>query len=305
MIDTDKANKPIEDEIIITNEDDDEKSDAKIKDTSEVDADDAEDAEAKSRAERRSEERRFKKQRKNNARDKNISDLDHFKRKLDQSEHENSELANRLAQLESRALQNDSRELDGRLALESRRYQEAEMALANAMKTQDSDLFFRAQRQKDDAAFRLNEINSVKQRVAQQPSQSRINPMAAKLAREFTEDHPWIDLNGKDEDSLVALAVDKAVAADEFRMDSPEYWDELERRLEKRLPHRFKDDGDGSRKSAPVGGGKSGAASAKREFTFSPSRIEAMKSEGIWGDKAAMQRRAKSYQDYDRKNANS
>ena len=302
MIDTDKANKPIEDEIIITNEDDDEKSDAKIKDTSEVDADNADDldddpAREELRAKRR-EERKRKRKLHQQSRDKNLGEIDRLNR-------EKAELAARLQQLESRALQQDSRELDGRLALESRRYQEAEMALANAMKTQDSDLFFRAQRQKDDAAFRLNEINSVKQRVAQQPSQSRIDPMAAKRAREFTEDHSWIDLNGKDEDSLVALAVDKAVAADGFRMDSPEYWDELERRLEKRLPHRFKDDGDGSRKSAPVGGGKSGAASAKREFTFSPSRIEAMKSEGIWGDKAAMQRRAKSYKDYDRKNANS
>ena len=302
MIDTDKANKPIEDEIIITNEDDDEKLDAKIKDTSEVDADNADDldddpAREELRAKRR-EERKRKRKLHQQSRDKNLGEIDRLNR-------EKAELAARLQQLESRALQQDSRELDGRLALESRRYQEAEMALANAMKTQDSNLFFRAQRQKDDAAFRLNEINSVKQRVAHQPSQSRIDPMAAKLAREFTEDHSWIDLNGKDEDSLVALAVDKAVAGDGFRMDSPEYWDELERRLEKRLPHRFKDDGDGSRKSAPVGGGKSGAASAKREFTFSPSRIEAMKFEGIWGDKPAMQRRAKYYQEYDRKNANS
>ena len=302
MIDTDKATKPIEDEIIITNEDDDEKSDAKIKDTSEVDADNADDldddpAREELRAKRR-EERKRKRKLHQQSRDKNLGEIDRLNR-------EKAELAARLQQLESRALQQDSRELDGRLALESRRYQEAEMALANAMKTQDSDLFFRAQRQKDDAAFRLNEINSVKQRVAQQPSQSRIDPMATKLAREFTEDHSWIDLNGKDEDSLVALAVDKAVAADGFKMESPEYWDELERRLEKRLPHRFKDDGDGSRKSAPVGGGKSGAASAKREFTFSPSRIEAMKTEGIWGDKAAMQRRAKYYQEYDRTNANS
>ena len=301
MTDNDKANKPIEDEIIITNEDD-TKDDAKIKDTSEVDETDADDggdddpAREELRAKRR-EERKRKRKLHQQSRDKNLGEIDRLTR-------EKSELAERLAQLESRALQQDSRDLDNRLSFESRRYQEAEVALANAIKTQDSDLFYRAQRQKDDAAFRVNEINSVKQRVSQSPARPRIDPMATKLAKEFTEDNPWIDLNGRDEDSLVALAVDKAVAADGFKMESPEYWNELERRLEKRLPHRFRDD-EGSRKSAPVGGGKSGAASAKREFTFSPSRIEAMKFEGIWGDKAKMQSRAKYYSDYDRKNANS
>lgn len=71
-------------------------------------------------------------------------------------------------------------------------------------------------------------------------------PRALSLGQEFLARHDWIDVNGGDPVSRLALDIDEQVLKDGFDPRSPEYWEEYEDRLAEVLPDRFRQNGRGT-----------------------------------------------------------
>jgi hypothetical protein len=157
------------------------------------------------------------------------------------------------------------------------------------------------------------------------------NPKIISNARGWMERTEWYDPQLRDQDSKLVRALDIAVEEDGFDPSTPEYFEELDKRIAKVLPHRAKkgkrqadaddedieDDEDErpQRRSAkpkngqrPSGGprfrtGGSGRDLKANEVFLSPDRIAAMKEVGAWDDPTLRQKYLKKYQDWDREHA--
>jgi hypothetical protein len=111
----------------------------------------------------------------------------------------------------------------------------------------------------------------------------------------------WYDPAANDEDTAIAKVIDGKLAQEGWDPGSSEYWDELDRRLQKRLPHRYTDSvDDHSRRSRPrsvvTGSGREvGGGSSRQTFVLSPEQVRAMKDAGMWDDPQSRARMIKRY----------
>lgn len=167
-------------------------------------------------------------------------------------------------------------------------------------------------------------------RVAAPPP---LNATAQAYIADFQRRFPWFDGRSNDEDSLLVLEQDFAVAR-RFRADDPRYWDTLEDRMRALMPHRFEDEerprprnGDGGQRqqtqerrqqvsperrgprAAPAGGGGGGGGGGRQQVRLTPERKEALISAGVLEqdgrtirDQKRFQGIAKGYVEYDRTN---
>lgn len=140
-------------------------------------------------------------------------------------------------------------------------------------------------------------------------AQARPDPRLVQHANAFMAKHKWFKLDSPEVDARVARSVDEALFAEGWDPTTREYWEELEERLQKYLPHRFS--GYNPQKSrpnaggggAPRGAGGSGRSSdgtGGRPFTLSPERVNAMREAGMWDDPVKRAKAIKRYQDFDR-----
>ena len=101
----------------------------------------------------------------------------------------------------------------------------------------------------------------------------------------------------------MAKQIDEALTSEGWDPTSQDYWEELDNRLQRYLPHRYNqsEDETPSRRSRPrnivTGSGResSPAAGGRNTFTLSPEQVRAMKEAGFWDDP---QKRAKMIKRY-------
>jgi hypothetical protein len=119
------------------------------------------------------------------------------------------------------------------------------------------------------------------------------DPQLQRHANNWMQNNQWYDPNGKDPDSKVALTIDQAMAEEGWNPKTPQYWEELDNRLQKYLPHRYTGDTDEKpiRNSRPrnvvtSSGRESSSSSAigKNQFALTRDQVQAMKDAGMWDD---------------------
>jgi hypothetical protein len=121
------------------------------------------------------------------------------------------------------------------------------------------------------------------------------------------EDHSWWDPNGGDNDSRTVSRLDQAMVNEGFDPTTPEYWDELSRRVEEALPKRYaQGNGKAEPKKKSTGprfstGGRERPLK-KGEVYISADRKAAMVEAGVWDDPELRQKYLKSYSKYDSEN---
>ena len=141
----------------------------------------------------------------------------------------------------------------------------------------------------------------------------QVDDRTMHLAKQFMEDNPWYDSNGRDEDSAIVMAIDQSLSRDGYNPQTEEYWDELTARSARRLPERFDDFEDDrpakkqttrkARGGPAVGSGKEHApTSTRREVYISPDRKQALIDAGVWDDPVLRTRYVKRYAAYDKAN---
>ena len=104
------------------------------------------------------------------------------------------------------------------------------------------------------------------------------------------------------------------MAATNWDPADPDYWEELDSRLQKELPHRYNgnndDDSRTVRRPRNVVGSSGREASAayggsnRSQFVLSPDRVRAMKDAGAWENPERKAKMIKQFIAYDRANRN-
>lgn len=156
------------------------------------------------------------------------------------------------------------------------------------------------------AQRRYEDLNRVKNTYVESKvnKQQPLDPRLVNHAKDWMDRNKWYDPNGGDSDSRRALEVDRELAREGWNPTTPQYWEELDSRIKKALPHRGKQAYTGkSSKSVVTGSGRDSAPSGgKGTYKLSADRIAALKESGMWDDPKQREEAIKRYRDYDRAN---
>ena len=219
-------------------------------------------------------------------------------------QRQNQELMERLSVVERKTHGADLARLDKAIEDEELRMQYAQRKMQEATDNSDGRAFTQAQELWYETRRKLEAMKGVKQKAMEATTNDAgpANPRLVKLANSWMEKNDWYDPNGSDEDSQIAKIIDSRMASEGWDPATPDYWEELDNRLQKRLPHRYTQSHDEpSRRSKPrsivTGSGREGSSSrgSGNSFVLSPEQVRAMKDAGF-GD--APQKRAKMIKRY-------
>lgn len=134
-----------------------------------------------------------------------------------------------------------------------------------------------------------------------------LDPRLQAHAESWMQRNNWYNPQGGDQDSEMVLFLDNALAREGWNPTTPQYWQELDSRIKKYLPHRVKSDivNLSKPKSVVSGSGQEvkSNGSLKQTFKLSAERVKALKDAGVWEDPQARDRMIKKFRDYDKQKA--
>ena len=277
----------------------------------------AADEDDEDRQERKHETAKERRQRAKIARDRDRKELEFQRLLIQDLERKLSNVSNQSTNTQVLTLQQQLQQARD----EEARFAQVSSAAQAANNVTDA---FAAERIRDDASRRAAQLENNLRAIAQQRNQPPPAPPPAFIpyAKAFQDGKPWYDPNGRNEDSAIVQALDKILANEPgMNPNTPEYWQELEKRVAKRLPQRYKknqeqdddvdldDDADPepsrTRRGPPVGGGRSANAPGANQIRLSPERVQAMKDANIWDDPVMRKRMAIRYAEFDKSNKTS
>jgi hypothetical protein len=234
------------------------------------------------------------------------------KLELDFLRKRNDDLERRVSAQEQRSHQVDLSSYDQAIASAANEVEMAERVIAKAVEAGNGADVTQAMRYRDQAMQKAQQLQYSKQQAAQQkaqPQAQQIDDMTMHYAKEFMAENPWYDSQGRDEDSAIVIAIDQSLSKDGFNSQTEEYWDELRKRTARRLPEKFKNQGQQAKEERTprggpaVGSGREHApASTRKEIYLSPERKQALIEAGVWEDPVLRMKYAKRYSEYDRAN---
>jgi hypothetical protein len=224
--------------------------------------------------------------------------------KLTLLERQNQQLLERLSVLERKSHGSDLARLDKAIEDQDNRILFAKQKISEATRTGNGELLTSAQEMWFEARRQAEALANLKKRAVAPQAQRTIQAPDAQLQRHanaWMANNPWYDPNGKDPDSRRALNEDAILAEEGYDPKTAEYWEELDKRLQRVVPHRYTEDANERPRSRP----RSAVTSSGREFasnngrgnsfTLSPDQVRAMKDAGMWDD---AEKRAKMIRRY-------
>ena len=196
------------------------------------------------------------------------------------------------------------------------RFEYAKMKLAEATSNNDGHAMVEAQTLWQSAQEEMRNLSSLRNRAdaeLKQPAQVDLpDPTVQRLAAKWMKKNSWYNPQANDSDSRIAKKIDELLSAQGLDPTSQDYWDELDSRLQKELPHRYNNlDDDESRevrRPRNVVGSSGREASAayggsnRSQFVLSPDRVRAMKEAGAWDNPERKARMIQNFIAFDRAN---
>lgn len=286
------------------NEEKEESDGEEAEDSAEDDDEQETDEDREKIREARREERRLKKEL---AKQREVS----AKHKISALERKNEELARRLAAVENTATSYQFAQVDKAIEDEATRVEYAKMKLLQASQNNDAAAQVEYLEQLQESKQRLAQIQAYKKQqleLIKQPRQNVPTP-ASETVREnataWLSKNKWYDPQARDTDSRIAKVIDQELAADGWDPADPEYWDELDNRLQARLPHRYAaKTGSTARRANPTASSRTANPTSKpgNTITLSRERVQAIKDAGAWDNPTLRNKMIKAYATYDRQN---
>jgi DNA repair exonuclease SbcCD ATPase subunit len=285
-------------------DDSDEEDNQDDQDNDQQEDDEAEDERERIREARR-EERKLKKEL---VKQRDASS----KHKISALEKRNEELARRLAAVENTASSYQFAQIDKALEDEATRVEYAKMKMLHAAQANNPVEQMEYLEQLTDAKQRLQQVQAYKKQQLEQaksPKQNVPNEMTAEVQRNaerWLKKNSWFDTQARDTDSRIAKVIDQELAADGWDPADSEYWEELDNRLQSRLPHRYTARGTSNnrRSAGPTASSRvANASNAKpNTITLSRERVQAIRDAGAWDDVEKRNKMIRAYASYDRNN---
>tara|TARA_R110002126_G_scaffold34767_1_gene107448 strand:+ start:1137 stop:2102 length:966 start_codon:yes stop_codon:yes gene_type:complete len=224
--------------------------------------------------------------------------------KLTHLERQNQQLLERLSVLERKSHGSDLARLNKAIEDQDNRILFAKQKISEATRTGNGELLTSAQEMWFEARRQAEALANLKQRATAPQKQRTIqapDPQLQRHANKWMSENTWYDPNGKDPDSRRALNEDSILAEEGYDPKTADYWEELDRRLQRVVPHRYTEDANDRPRSRPrsavTGSGREFASTNGRSnsFTLSPDQVKAMKDAGMWDD---AEKRAKMIRRY-------
>lgn len=236
--------------------------------------------------------------------------------RLQHLQRENEEFKRRLSNVERESKNSQISRIDKHLEDQKVRLEYAKMKLSEAVQAGDGDAMVQAQTMWNEAQAAVGEFARAKQsaeREAQNAGQSAptVDPTVQRNAADWMRRNAWYRPDTSDRDSQVAKKVDELLVTEGMNPSDPDYWDELDNRLQKALPHRYNGNNDSNstvRKPRNVVGSSGREASAafggnnRSQFVLSPERVKAMKEVGAWENPTRKKAMIENFIKYDRQN---
>lgn len=231
-------------------------------------------------------------------------------RLIAQLRKQNDEMAGRVAVLEKRTAGADAARLDKAIEDHHLRLNYSKAKMAEATNARDGKALADAQEQWYESRRQIEALENFKRKASAEPRDSAVprapDPVLQRKASTWMEKNDWYDPNGKNTDSKVAINVDEELTEEGWDPKSDDYWEELDKRLTKYLPHRY-NNGNAERtyskspRSAVTSSGReSSSATRAGEFRISPERVRAIKEAGKWDNPSERQKMVRLYAEYDR-----
>jgi len=215
---------------------------------------------------------------------------------------QNQDLMERLAGLERKSYSADLARLDKAIEDEELRLNYATAKMREATDNANGAAFTQAQQMWYESKRKIEAMHGFKSRAAEageQQSQGTVNPDAVRLAHRWIDKNPWFDQNGEDEDSQIVRVIDQKMIKEGWNPSDPDFWEELDSRLQKRLPEKYNQRSESNRsrpRSVVTGTGReTGRASGGNTFVLEPEQVRAMKDAGLWDDPEKRARMIKRY----------
>lgn len=290
----------------VVNEAHDDRTDEERDDDEAADAENDDDEDERERIrEARREERRLKKEL---SKQRTASD----KHKISALEKRNEDLARRLAAVENTASSYQFAQIDKAVEDEATRVEYAKMKMLQAAQVGNAAEQMEYLEQLTDAKQRLQQVQAYKKQQlehARAPKQNVPNEVSAEVQRNaerWLKRNSWFDTQARDTDSRIAKVVDQELAADGWDPSDSEYWEELDNRLQSRLPHRYtaKGSSKNKRSAGPTASSRvaNETSSKPGTITLSRERVQAIKDAGAWDDTDKRNKMIRAYASYDRSN---
>ena len=231
---------------------------------------------------------------------------------------ENEEFKRRLSQVERSTKAEGLIRIDKNLEDANYRVEYAKLKLAEATQNADGQAMVEAQTLWNAAQREVDQLTHIRRQADQelrQPQQQNApDPTVQRLAQRWMARNSWYNPSASDPDSRVAKKIDELMGAQGWDPTDPDYWDELDSRLHKELPHRYNetndDDSRNVRRPRNIVGSSGREASAayggsnRTQFILSPDRVKAMKEAGAWDNPERKAKMIKQFIAYDRSNRN-
>lgn len=217
-------------------------------------------------------------------------------------QRQNQDLMERLSVVERKTHGADLARYEKAMEDEDYRLRYAQQKMKEATDNSDGAAFTKAQELWYDSRRKLEAMNNYKEQVARAGSQESApaNPKLVRLANSWMERNSWYDPEAGDEDTQIAKVIDNRLVAEGWDPASQDYWDELDERLQKRLPHRYTRNTDEPSRRSPrsVVTGSSRESSSREggnQFVLAPEQVRAMKDAGFWDDAEKRNKMIKRY----------
>ena len=225
--------------------------------------------------------------------------------KLQLLERQNRELQERLSVVERKTHGADLARIDKAIEDEQAKLNWAVAKMREATDNSDGHAFTQAQELWYETRRKVEAMRGFKEKAVASTNQeaSNVSPQLKKYAGEWMDSNPWYDPNGSDTDSRIAKVIDLQLIEEGYDPNGKDYWNELDRRLQPRLPHRYTDDTDerssrgNRRRSVVTGSGRENFSSngSRNQFVLSPEQVRAMKDAGMWDDQQKRTKMIKRY----------
>ena len=226
---------------------------------------------------------------------------------------QNQQLAERLASLETRTSGAELARVEKVMDDTQVQIEYAKMKMKEAVSSQDGESLVRAQELMYEAQRKYESLKSLKDSATRQMSQPQKqniqlpDPLVQRNAADWMSRNSWYDPAGKDLDSELTQSIDKRLTEEGYDPSSTDYWEELDDRLTKYLPHRYsqpKNEPAQQRRRSPVTGTgrESSPTRGGNTFTLSPERVAAIKEMGAWDDPEKRKKMVQRFAEYDRQN---
>ena len=237
--------------------------------------------------------------------------------RLTQLQRENEQFKQRLNQLERNTKSEHLVRIDKGIEDAQVRLEYAKMRLAEATQNGDGQAMVEAQTLWQQAQEEQRNLTAMRQnadRDLRQPQQQANvpDPAVQRLAAQWMRKNNWYNPDATDKDSRIAKKIDEVMSTQGWDPLDPDYWEELDSRLQKELPHRYNDSNDDEnrnvRRPRNVVGSAGREASAayggsnRTQFVLSPDRVKAMKEVGAWDNPERKKRMVQQFIEFDRAN---